>query len=97
MDVITRFYKNFHSYRWVREKMVIRIQNKLAPAAMEDLNKRFDSILVADRIVQTTPLPEERDDQVLAGLPRIVLTPDKHDFGSIRLFIDAINNAEIES
>lgn len=96
VNVITQFYKNFHSYRWVREKMVIRIQNKLTPAALEDLNKRFDSILAADRIVQTTPLPEERDDHVLAALPRIVLTPDKHDFGSIRLFLDAINNAEIQ-
>jgi hypothetical protein len=77
--------------------MVIRIQKKLTPAAVEDLNKRFDTILAADRIVQTTPLPEERDEQQLAGLPRIVLTPDKHDFGSIRLFIDAINKAETEA
>lgn len=96
VNVITQFYKNFQSYRWVREKMVIRILKKLAPAAVEDLNKRFDSILIADRIVQTTALPEERDEQQFAGLPRIVLTPDKHDFGAIRLFLDAINKAETE-
>ena len=93
VEIITRFYKNFHSYRWVREKMVIRIQNKLTPEAVEDLNKRFDKLLVADRIVQTTPLPEEKDETQLAALPRIVLTPDKHDFGSIRLLLDAINLA----
>ena len=76
--------------------MVIRILKNLTPAALADLNKRFASLLVADQIVQTTPLPEERDETQLAGLPRIVLTPDKHDFGSIRLFLDAINKAETE-
>lgn len=95
VNVITQFYKNFHSYRWVREKMVIRIQHKLTARALKDLNRRFAGILAAGRIVQTTPLPEERDDQHLAGMPRLVLTPDKHDFGSIRLFLDAINKAEI--
>ena len=96
VSVITQFYKNFQSYRWVREKMVIRILKQLTPAALEDLNKRFGSILIADRIVQTTALPEERDETQLASLPRIVLTPDKHDFGAIRLFLDALNKAETE-
>ncbi|MCK9587940.1 MAG: TIGR00730 family Rossman fold protein [Terrimicrobiaceae bacterium] len=94
VDIITGFYKNFQSYRWVREKMVIRIERQLTPEAIGDLNERFDSMLAADRIVQTTPLPEERDEHQLARLPRIVLTPDKHDFGSIRLLLDAINKAE---
>lgn len=92
--VITQFYRNFHSYRWVREKMVVRIQRALTPSALADLNSRFASLLADGRIEQTTPLPEERDDQDLAALPRIVLTPHKRDFGSIRLFLDAINNAE---
>jgi len=93
--VITQFYRNFHSYRWVREKMVVRIQHPLTPAALKDLNARFGSILASDRIVQTTPLPEERDESQFSHLQRIVLIPHKRDFGSIRLFIDAINNAEI--
>lgn len=91
--IITQFYKNFHSYRWVREKMVVRIQTPLTPDAVADLNARFDSLLVTDRIVQSSPLPEERDDHHIAHLPRIVLTPRKHDFGAIRVFLDAINNA----
>ncbi|MDX2080415.1 MAG: TIGR00730 family Rossman fold protein [Terrimicrobiaceae bacterium] len=91
--VILQFYRNFHSYRWVREKMVIRVQKRLTESALDDLNKRFDSLLAADRIVQTGPLPEEKDDTTLATLPRIVLTPHKRDFGSIRLLLDAINAA----
>ena len=97
MRIITQFYRNFHSYRWVREKMVVRIQNQLTPAAIQDLNARFGTLLASDRIVQTTPLPEERDESQFAHLQRIVLIPHKKDFGSIRLFIDAINNAETQS
>ena len=92
VNVITQFYRNFHSYRWVREKMVIRIQRRLTPAAIADLNARFDALIASDEIVQTTSLPEERDDY--AGLPRIVLAPHKRDFGAIRLLLDAINLAE---
>ena len=92
--IITRFYRNFQSYRWVREKMVIRIQRPLTPAALADLNARFEKLLVAGRIIQTTALPEEREDRKLAKLPRIVLTPDKHDFGTVRLLLDALNEAE---
>lgn len=91
--IITQFYRNFHSYRWVREKMVVRVQKKLTSAAMDDLNVRFAGLLAAPHIVQTTALPEERDDHAVARLPRIVLTPHKRDFGSIRLFLDALNEA----
>jgi hypothetical protein len=94
--VITQFYRNFHSYRWVRQRMVIRIQKKLTTAALADLNKRFDSLFAVDAIVQTGALPEERDEQAVAKLPRLVLTPHKRDFGAIRVFLDAINEAETE-
>ncbi len=92
VNVITQFYRNFHSYRWVREKMVIRILHPLTPAAVADLNSRFDALIAAGGIEQTDALPEERGDY--ADLPRIVLAPHKRDFGSIRLLLDAINLAE---
>ena len=92
---ITDFYRNFHSYRWVREKMVIRLQHPLTLEAMRDLNERFASILATQSIEQTQALPEEIDDTHIAHLPRMVLTPHKRDFGKIRLFIDAINESSI--
>lgn len=93
---IVWFYRNFHSYRWVREKMVIRIQQKLTPAAVESLNTQFDALIATDKIVQTGALPEERDDHSIASLPRIVLTPHKRDFGLMRQLIDAINSSPTE-
>ena len=92
---ISDFYRNFHSYRWVREKMVIRINHALTVEAVADLNNRFDGILASGSIDQTGALSEEADDQHLRHMPRIVLVPKKRDFGKIRLLLDAINEAPV--
>jgi hypothetical protein len=93
---VVQFYHNFHSYRWVKTRMVIRITHPLRQSAIEQLNKDFDTLLAADKIVQGAALPEEANDTHLAQYHRIVLTPHKHDFGTIRILIDAINRAERE-
>jgi hypothetical protein len=94
---VVSFYHNFHSYRWVKDRMVIRIAHRLRQSAIDQLNRDFDALLAADRIVQREALPEEADDRHLAHFDRIVLCPHKRDFGTIRLLIDAINRAERES
>ena len=94
---VLKFYRVFHSYRWVRERMVIRLNRRLTETAVATLNARFDALIAADAIVQTTALPEERDETKLAALPRLVLTPHKRDFGMIRVLLDAINDAETET
>lgn len=93
---ILKFYHVFHSYRWVRERMVIRLNRRLTEASVAALNERFDVLLAADRIVQTTALPEEHEETKIAELPRLVLTPHKRDFGMIRGLLDAINDSETE-
>lgn len=96
VEEILRFYHVFHSYRWVRERMVIRVNRRLTAAAVESLNERFDVLLAAHRIEQTDALPEEHEEVRLLQLPRLVLTPHKRDFGMLRALIDAINDAETE-
>jgi uncharacterized protein (TIGR00730 family) len=91
VDEILHFYRTFHSYRWVREKMVIRIQHPLSASSLRHLNDRFSFVLTEGQIEQTSALPEEREDTALLSLPRIVLTPFKNNFGILRQLIDAIN------
>lgn len=89
---IERFYAIFHSYRWVRERMVIRINRPLSASALDQLNGRFREILADGCFEQTGALPEERDDTHLADKPRLVLIPAKKDFGLLRLLINEINH-----
>jgi hypothetical protein len=93
---VLKFYRVFHSYRWVRERMVIRINRRLTPLSLEALNEKFASLLATDRIQQTAALPEEHEETKLADLPRLVLVPHKRDFGMIRLLLDGINESETE-
>ncbi|MFV0337039.1 MAG: TIGR00730 family Rossman fold protein [Chthoniobacterales bacterium] len=92
VEEIAKFYRNFNSYRWVQDRMVIRLERELSDAGVADLNEKFHSLIVRGKIEQVSgPLPEEKN--TLPKLPRLTLVPDKHNFGLIRLLIDAINCA----
>ena len=93
---IVGFYRNFRSYRWVGQRLVIRIAKNLAPPAVARLNLDFADILAGGEIVQTSALPEELNEPEIAALPRLVLAPIRKNFGRIRQLIDAINVAETE-
>jgi hypothetical protein len=91
---IAQFYKNFRSYRWVGQKMVIRMNHRLTDKAIEGINVAFDDILGGNQLVQGVALPEERNEPEIADLPRLILTPKRKNFGRFRNLIDAINLAE---
>ncbi len=97
IEEITSFYSNFHSYRYVGDQLVLRIQTRLSAVAIATLNSDFAAIVKSGEIVQTTALEEEQNDSDLADLPRIVLRHRRRDFGRLREFINAINDAEVES
>ena len=91
---IEQFYRNFHSYRWVGNRMVIRIKKQITEKALRALSKEFDDILLRGKIRHSNALRAERNEPELAELPRLILTPHRHNFGRIRLLIDGINCAE---
>jgi len=104
---IQQFYRIFDSYRWLREKMVIRIKQRLTAQSLATLNEKFSRILVSGTIEQTGILPEEGGEHRWAigsavrgnqeeEMPRLVLTPKKTDFGTLRLLIDTINESDTE-
>lgn len=95
VNEIKNFYKVFHSYRWVRDEMVIRINHRITPAALENLNQQFDHLIASGHIVQREALPEEADDRASIHLPRLVLIPHKREFGMLRLLINAINDSQV--
>lgn len=95
VEEIRHFYRVFHSYRWVRDEMVIRIHKRLTPQALENLNQQFDHLLATGHIAQREALPEEADDIAAKGLPRLVLIPHKREFGMLRLLINAINDSPV--
>ena len=90
---VIQFYRRYHSSRFVRDELVIRLKTPLSDATVERLNDEFADILVDGRIVhRPDALPAEKGEY--SGLARLVLHYDRRSPGRLRLLINAINDAE---
>jgi len=92
---IRTFYSNYHSSRAVRDKLVIRIHEKLSRPQLRRLSADFSDILDNQEIVQRGPLRDEADEPELSQLPRLVLSFNRagygKSYGRLRRLIDAVN------
>ncbi len=91
VDEILNFYRVYHSMRYVRTNLVLRLQQTPDAAQLETMHERFGDILIDGRFVVSEPLPEEREEKHLTELPRLVFHFNRHDFGRLRQLIDFIN------
>jgi uncharacterized protein (TIGR00730 family) len=88
---ITAFYRRYHSSRYVRDRLVLRIVEPLSDVRLASLNEEFADIVDGGAIVQTAALPEEAGEPEIAHLPRLVFAFGRRQFGRLRMLIDAIN------
>lgn len=88
---ITRFYRNYHSSRYVQDKLVIRLNHAPSPSAIKALNEDFDDIIAGAPIRVIEATPEEREDDDYVELPRIAFGFDRKSFGRLRELIDRLN------
>ena len=91
VDEIIGFYENYHSYRYVGDQLVIRLQKELSEDHLKQLNNDFADIIKAGKITHTEPLRAEADEPDLAEMPRIVFRHRQRSFGRLREFINALN------
>jgi uncharacterized protein (TIGR00730 family) len=91
VEHVTRFYRNYHSSRYVRDDLVIRIRRPLEPGDVDRLNEEFSSLVAEGKIVQRGPYEVEDE---FPELPRIAFTHTRHNIGLIRRLIDRINEFE---
>jgi uncharacterized protein (TIGR00730 family) len=89
---ITRFYRNFHSTRWVKDSLVIRLHHKPSDSAIEGLNEDYADIITGEKIHLTGPTKEEQDDKDCLDVPRIAFGFDRRQYGRLRQFIDTLNS-----
>ena len=86
---IEGFYRVYHSQRYVRDALVLRIRRPLAAAALADLNARFGDILSAP--AEQAPGPLAAEGEELPDLPRLVLPFTRTDFARLRILLDFVN------
>jgi len=88
---IEGFYRLYHSQRYVRDSLVIRLRRPLSSSAVDELNARFKDILLAPADQAPGPLPAEGDE--FPDLPRLVLPFNRTDFARLRLLLDFVNES----
>ncbi|MEC9372503.1 MAG: LOG family protein [Planctomycetota bacterium] len=87
-DYIARFYRNYHSARYINDDVVIRIRHRLRDDDIDRLNDEFAILVKTGRITQRGAFDIETD---FLDLPRITFTHTRHKYGLVRRLIDRIN------
>ena len=91
VKLITRFYRNFQSTRFVKDRFVIRLRHPPSASALAALNEDFADIILEGKIEVIAPTPEEIEDQDALDLVRIAFNFNRRDYGRLRQMIDVLN------
>jgi len=91
VKVITRFYRNFQSTRFVKDLFIIRLKNAPSASALAALNEDFDDIIAEGKMAAIKPTPEEIEDADGLELARIAFNFNRRDYGRLRQMIDVLN------
>jgi hypothetical protein len=88
---IIRFYRNYHSSRYVGDRLVLRLKQALRPEDVAKLDAEFSDLIATGHLQQRGALSGE-DDHL--ELPRLVFAHTRRDYGRVRALIDAVNGCE---
>jgi uncharacterized protein (TIGR00730 family) len=91
VKIVTRFYRNFHSTRFVKDLFIIRLKHAPTDTAIEALNEDFSDIILGPPIKRIEPTPEEREDNEHQDLQRIAFGFNRRDYGRLRQLVDVLN------
>ena len=94
VDEILTFYRNYHSSRYVGNRLVIRLHHAPTAEAIRRMEEEFRDILTEGGLSMSPALPEEAEESALADLPRLTLSFNRRNFGRLRQLIDALNCLE---
>jgi uncharacterized protein (TIGR00730 family) len=90
VDHIKRFYRVYHSQRYVDGKLIFRLNTDIPDAKIEQLSAEFADIMRGP-IERATASSGERQDVDVPDLPRLRLHFDRSHFGRLRRLIDRLN------
>jgi uncharacterized protein (TIGR00730 family) len=92
VNELLRFYRRYHSMRYVDEHLVLRLTSPLTSEQVEELNQDFGEFLMSGKIVQTQALDDEANEPELRDLPRIAMHFNRKALGRLREMMNRIND-----
>ena len=88
---ITRFYRNYHSQRYVDRTLVLRMLRIPPEDKLAELGTAFADILRSPELRVADPSPQEIADNDALEDKRLALDFRQNDFGRLRQLIDELN------
>jgi uncharacterized protein (TIGR00730 family) len=92
VDEILGFYRNYHSQRFVKGMLVLRLQHAPTAQELQALNAEFADIVVRGEIEAIEATPDEIADDDHVDLARIAFRFDRHGWSRLRMLIDRLND-----
>ena len=89
---VVNFHRVYHSMRFVKGDLLLRVQRSLTDNELSALRKEFADLLVKGTIEQTAADPVEANEAHLSSLPRLRFRFDRRSMGRLRQMIDRINS-----
>ena len=88
---ILRFYRRYHSMRFVGRELAMRLKQTITPEQLEQLRDQFTDLLSDGTFELRGPLAEELDEPALRDLPRLVFNFNRRSTGRLRQLISYLN------
>ncbi len=92
---ITQFYRVYHSMRFVRTRLVLRLTQMLTDEVLERINREFADIRVDGKFEMVAAMREEQDEPNLIALPRLAFHFDRRSHGRLRQLVDFVNREAV--
>jgi len=95
VDEIVRFYRVYHSQRFVDGLLVLRLRTPVPGELLAELTEEFSDIIRSGVIEAIPPTQEEVESDDFVDLPRVAFDFNRHGYGRLRALIDRLNNAAL--
>jgi len=94
VDHIRRFYRNYHSCRYVREELFLRVKHAPTADELAQLNIDFADICAGGGggCIETRKTQIVDEETLVPEYPRIVFKFDRRSLARLRLLIDRLNS-----
>jgi hypothetical protein len=91
---VTGFYRVYHSMRYVRKDLVVRLNRPIGDELLERLNENFKDIVWEGQIERVQADALEANEPELLHLPRLRFRFDRHGHSRFRQMIDLLNRSD---
>jgi hypothetical protein len=91
VDEIEHFYANYHSARFVGDRLILRLKRAPDEATLSKLNDQFADLLDHGTFEVIGPTPPELHEGDAIEMQRLAFFPH-HLYGRLRQLIDVLND-----